>query len=577
MLITRRLLFVLAAVLFVFPGLVALGQAYTSIVVFGDSLSDTGNDAAVSAAKNTVNAQVPGPATNYTLGRFTDGTDTVPAEHTVSGIWLEQLVSMMPNHPAVVNSLAGGTNYAYGFATTDVGTTVFTYGPGNALSFTVKNMGQQVSDYLATNPTITPQTLFIVWGGANDLIAATTPAQIAAAAARDAALVQRLISAGATDIIVPNLPPLGLVPRFDASSTTSVPATQAAQGFDQALAAALAAIPAANPGKTLHIFPLDIYTLFNTIVGPPIYRFANVTASSQGLSTVNPDTYLFWDDLHPTTAGHNMIAIAALALISTPVATTTVVQSSNLNAGSNTPVTLTAVVTGKPGIPTGTVAFFDGTTLLGSALLQGTTNSPTASITTSALGVGSHSITAAYTGVNGFLSSTSAPVAQIVTTPAIHTTLSPSTLTVLHNDAGQVNITLTPVGGFSGTATVACGTLPTNLTCFFTPASYTFTGNNVAQTGTLLVGTATVSRLAKPGNDAEIIAAFAMLPLVGFAAFRRKRMGMLAVLAVLSLGALVGVSGCSNGTRAPSGTYTVPVVVTAGGTSTTTSLTLIVQ
>src|SRR6185312_1030836 len=330
MLITRRFLFVLAAVLFVFPGLVALGQAYTSIVVFGDSLSDTGNDAAVSRATNTVNAQVPGPASNYTLGRFTDGTDTVPAEHNYSGIWLEQLASMMPNHPSVANSLAGGTDYAYGFATTDVGTSVLTYGPGNALSFTVENMGQQVTDYLATNPTITPQTLFIVWGGANDLFAATTPAQIAAAAARDAALVQRLITAGATDIIVPNLPPLGLVPRFNGSVTTSAPATQAAQAFDQALAAALAALPAANPGKTLHIFPLDVYTLYNTIIGPPVYRFANVTASSQGLSTVNPDTYLFWDDVHPTTAGHNLIALAALTLIGTPITTTTTLQSSNL-------------------------------------------------------------------------------------------------------------------------------------------------------------------------------------------------------------------------------------------------------
>src|ERR1700743_3868042 len=67
MLIARRFLFVLAAVLFVFPGLVALGQAYTSIVVFGDSLCDTGNDAMLSAAKNTINGQVPGPASDYTV------------------------------------------------------------------------------------------------------------------------------------------------------------------------------------------------------------------------------------------------------------------------------------------------------------------------------------------------------------------------------------------------------------------------------------------------------------------------------------------------------------------------------
>src|SRR5665213_1066916 len=112
--ITRRFLSFLVALVFVFPGLVAWGQAYTSIVVFGDSLCDNGNDATLSAAKNTVNAQVPGPASDYTLGRFTDGTDTVPAAHNYLGLWVEQLAGSLPARPSIVNSLAGGTNYAYG-------------------------------------------------------------------------------------------------------------------------------------------------------------------------------------------------------------------------------------------------------------------------------------------------------------------------------------------------------------------------------------------------------------------------------------------------------------------------------
>ena len=37
-------------------------------------------------------------------------------------------------------------------------------------------MGQQLADYLATNPTITNKTLFVVWGGANDLLNATSSA-----------------------------------------------------------------------------------------------------------------------------------------------------------------------------------------------------------------------------------------------------------------------------------------------------------------------------------------------------------------------------------------------------------------
>src|ERR1035438_6553274 len=47
---------------------------YTSIVVFGDSLSDTGNVADLTQAKYGV--RIPGPYADYTDGRFTDGGGT---------------------------------------------------------------------------------------------------------------------------------------------------------------------------------------------------------------------------------------------------------------------------------------------------------------------------------------------------------------------------------------------------------------------------------------------------------------------------------------------------------------------
>ena len=258
------------------PGLLAQAPAYTSIVIIGDSLTDTGNDATVSYAKYGSAAQVPAPVTGYTLGRFTDGTDTLPSAKNYYGVWAEQLAAMLPNKPVINYSLnsttPGGTNYAYGFATTGTGTTSFTYGPGMALNFPVNNMGAQLQSYLATNPVISNKTLFIVWGGANDLIGASTSANpaaaVQAAAQAEAGIVQTLINAGATDFIVPNLPPLGLVPRFNGSTTTSAPATQLAGLFDQYLAAYLAAIPGQNTGKTLHLNQLDTYTLFNTIVPP---------------------------------------------------------------------------------------------------------------------------------------------------------------------------------------------------------------------------------------------------------------------------------------------------------------------
>ena len=305
---------VMPVLLLAFAAAFAHAKNYTKIVVFGDSLSDTGNLAHLTEEKYGV--RVPGPIADYTDGRFTDGFDTVPAAQNYFGVWVEQFAASLPSRPEIRNSLDGGTDYAYGFATTGSGTTVFAFGPSNSLFVQVNNIGQQITDYLATDPKINDSTLFVVWGGANDLLNAKSQNDIVNAAIQQTLNIQRLIDAGASQFIVANLPPLGLVPRFNGSPATSIPATEASALFNSWLATGISALRNLYPHRNMTIFELDAFTLFNQIVAsPPSFSLTNATAPSQGILAAHPDTFLFWDDLHPTTRGHNILADSSSTLI----------------------------------------------------------------------------------------------------------------------------------------------------------------------------------------------------------------------------------------------------------------------
>jgi outer membrane lipase/esterase len=230
---------------------------YTTVVVFGDSLSDTGNVAHLTEVKYGI--RVPGPFADYTDGRFTDGFDTVPAAQKYFGTWVEQLAEALPSHPAVTNSLDGGTDYAYGFATTKNGTSTLTLDATHSVQ--IENIGQQITDYLATHPKIDGHTLFIVWGGAIDVLDAQSTTDVINAALRQTLNIQRLINAGASQILVPYLPALGLTPRLNGSPSTSLPANAASVLYNSWLATGIAVLRDFYPRRQIR--QLNVFFLFN--------------------------------------------------------------------------------------------------------------------------------------------------------------------------------------------------------------------------------------------------------------------------------------------------------------------------
>jgi phospholipase/lecithinase/hemolysin len=314
--------FVALTLLTFIPALVGQSlPAFTQVIVFGDSLSDDGN------IRNRLEDQYfisyPGGDYNYSDGRFTNSSDTDPASDMYAGTWHEQLARDFLGLPAPTNSLDGGTDYAFGGATTEDGTRDVTVisNPvpflGGEFTVTIDNLGQQVDDYLANN-TVDPAALYIVWGGGNDLFDDDSSDNVTATAERVAGLVQRLAEAGAVYILVPNVPPLGLVPNYkddpDAAATLNAASADYRDELNAQLDATVSTLAAES--ITISLYRLDVYGLFYRLAANlEDYGFVNISDPAQG-QDVDPDEYLFWDDIHPTTAGHFQIANAAFDLLS---------------------------------------------------------------------------------------------------------------------------------------------------------------------------------------------------------------------------------------------------------------------
>lgn len=286
----------------------AAAGPYSNLIVFGDSISDSGNNAALMSGFPGGVPQPPLTGNDY-YSRF----PLLPhGTYSNGAVWTQHLATSLGL--ALAPSLLGGTNYAYGGAQTGLDGSDVPFVPGFPFS-----MRTQLNSYLgATGNVADPHALYVVAGGGNNVRAAleaiaagadplaTSASTVANYASDMAGLVASLKGAGAQHVLVLNTPNFGLTPLANAMGV-SAEATGLSWAMDNALAGALA-------GSGVKTF--DMFSFLTTAVAAgPASGFSNWTdACGAAISACDVNTSLFWDAIHPTALAHQQLANAVLAV-----------------------------------------------------------------------------------------------------------------------------------------------------------------------------------------------------------------------------------------------------------------------
>jgi phospholipase/lecithinase/hemolysin len=265
-------------------------NAYTAEYVFGDSLSDNGNLAGLVGA-------FPNPPSFD--NSFTNGS--VAVQLLAESLGLSANASLWLTSPT-----PHGTNYAVGGATAAVGTDIV---PGINI-----NLPSQVDAYSASvSGHADPNALYVVMIGGNDVIdsvlAGTGEAPVLGGADQEATEISTLAGEGAKHFLVVNVPDVGQIPLMtqETPAPAAAEATEFSVAYDQELATKLQSLEL-PPGATLTDFDLFDFNKSISLSGfanttDPCYSFKTVpdsTASATGCGPANVDTFVYFNDVHPT-------------------------------------------------------------------------------------------------------------------------------------------------------------------------------------------------------------------------------------------------------------------------------------
>jgi phospholipase/lecithinase/hemolysin len=290
-------------------------RPHTRVVVFGDSLSDPGN---YFAAFHEISQRpfAPVPDAPYAMGGL----------HYSNGeTWIEQLGHYLHAGDSAGPALrhpGNATNFAVGRARARPGAEAFPH----------FDLSTQVGTFLGqTGGQAQEGALYVLWIGANDLkdaleSLATDPTFASAvgivhqAVGTTAGNIQALWNAGARRFLVVDMPDLAITPYLiDLGPVAQYAAGHLTDAYNAGLGEVVDAL-GALPG--ISILRLDVNAaIASAALDPSTSRIREFEMPCLRFAVVedavcrHPERYLFWDAIHPTTVGHELIADAARAAL----------------------------------------------------------------------------------------------------------------------------------------------------------------------------------------------------------------------------------------------------------------------
>jgi phospholipase/lecithinase/hemolysin len=319
MILTKMLSPVAALVFFISAPISAHAKNFDGIVVFGGSLSDSGNAFALLGFANRP------PYDQLDFFLVPSAPYSVGGNHFSNGAtWIEQLAKTLSLTGSVRPAFAGpsveGTDYAVGAAR------------AREDNFNV-NMPEQVSTFLEDfNNVADPDSLYVIDFGGNDVRDAlfALPDFTQANTILQQALnsiksnMESLYTAGARKFLVLHVPDIATLPSIIMLNDPN--ATFFANFFSTEFNAQLDNIIAFIGAKTgVEIATFDVFGTVDSVIQDVInngeaFGFTNATdaciePNHAPFKCDTPDQYLFWDGIHPTKAGHAFLAQAAAAVL----------------------------------------------------------------------------------------------------------------------------------------------------------------------------------------------------------------------------------------------------------------------